>query len=507
MKTSRAGRQCHGYRDTSGLRFADMSAVVAQRAKKVNPPEPICKHASEIGIPTAASHPQNGFIVPGRPNPADTIENIAASYFHQHFVIGNSRPFKYIEPIYGNMGPPLIMSIRAVGLASLSKTHRSTDLETRARHCHLSAIRLINKALGTPQATDEDTLSSILLLDQWDKIIPPVHRSKQAYINHLNGVMELMKLRGPKQFNNKIGLEMFVHMRSHLLMTCLQQDVPIPTSYLSLHAYASNYFDGVSHELAEVTVRFVTLFSQIRNGTFSGTERIIKTATEEDQRVANLVTKISLEVNRKAVSQSFPSDLVYGSHYDVWADLDLGRVSNQLLPMRVALLDLILHEAASSHGSLPPPFLAMVRNANEKFVYCINTICASIPQQLGYLSLLESKQTTTTFSSSPGTSRFKLDKSYIQSACVLLWPLFVVANSYNCPESARTWIINIFRVIGKTQSLERALEAVTILESGGRAKIWDSFWYVESIFYLDYGIFCNSSGLSLYSFMCFGFLD
>lgn len=495
----RVNRQCHGYRDTRGLRITDMSAVVAKKAKKQILPDrgqQSRKHLSEIGTPTAASNTfPDSISVLGRPNPTDTIEELAFGFFHFQYVVGNSCPFKYIEPIYNNMGLPLVMSIRAVGLASLSKAHRSTDLETRARFYYISAIRLINEALGTPQATTESTMSAILLLDQWDKIIPPVHRSKQACINHLNGVMALMKLRGSQQFTTKTGLEMFVHMRAHLFITCLQHELPIPTNYLSLHAFASNYFDNISHEMAEVTIRFVTLFTQLRDGTLFGTERIIKSANHADQEVASLIAKISPDSNCKVVPLSFSSDLVYESHYHLHRDPTIGKVLNQLQAARVALLDLILQQAVSSRDSLPLASRNTVQTAEEQFVYVIGGICASVPQQVGYLPLLDAKPTSVSPSTArqpsiPGSPRVKIEKAYVQSANVLLWPLFIVANSQNCPERARTWIKSQFHIIGKTLGLDRALEAVAMLESGGHAKIWDSYWYVESISYLDDGSSC-----------------
>ncbi|CAG8977167.1 hypothetical protein HYALB_00003388 [Hymenoscyphus albidus] len=488
---SRASRACHGYRDTRELRIADMSALVAKKVKKESPPESRRKTRTGNGSPTTVpNNASNKTTFLGLPNPTDTIEDHAFSFFHSNFVGGKSCPFKYIEPIYGTMGLPLIMSIRAVGLASLSKAHRSTDLELRAQCYYISAISLINKALATPQATNEAIISSIMLLDQFDRIILPVHRSTQGWINHLNGAMALMKLRGPQQFTTQTGIEIFVHMRAHLFITCLQHKLPVPANYLKLHENASTYLDNIASEMADVTIRFVTFLTSIWDGSLSDTEEIIRSATKADQEVASLIAKVSSEESCRIVPLSFHSDLVYESYYTLYRDPTIGKILNQMQAARVALLDLILHQCEVSRNPLSRACQAMVQDAEVDIIRLMGAICASVPQQVGYLPLLDpnfASVASARIPSMPSTQRIRVKNSYAQSANVLLWPLFVAANARSCPERAKTWIINQFRIIGNTPGLDRALEAVIMLESGEHNSIWDPFWYVESISYMDDG--------------------
>ncbi|KAF4624959.1 hypothetical protein G7Y89_g13211 [Cudoniella acicularis] len=452
--------------------------------------KPTLNHATSI---TSISLPS--------PNPIDPIEDRAFCYFHATFVIGHSRSFKYLETIYQHMGKHLSISIRAVGLASLSKAVRSTELEILATKAYASALHLINGILSTSQATDDATLSTVMLLDQFEKIIPAPSRSAQAWTNHLNGASALMKLRGPMQFKTKSGLEMFIQMSSHLLVSCMQHEIPLPKDYLALRTYATNFLDttDISWRLSEVTVKYIAFQAAIKDGSLFEPQTIIAATAAMDAEMAALLASVPFGWDGQTVPLLYPSDLVYESHYDIYIDYRIVEALNMVRAGRFPLFHLIREQAEKTFEPLSIECEVMLQQAIDNQEEMVRVICACVPQQAGYLSLINNDdENTANFSppsfpspiSSPSSSTsspssnststsssqksIKLSTSHTVSAYSLLWPLFVVANSPYSPPAAKEWIIRQLHIFGGLLGLEKALELVRMLESEDEKKkdVW-----------------------------------
>ncbi|KAH6678566.1 hypothetical protein B0J14DRAFT_635667 [Halenospora varia] len=512
----RAKRPCHGYRDTEGLRITDMSTIVINKCRAKNPPKPGSFPRERLHKRTQSDTPPFNpsivtFSLLTTRGPSVFIDDRAFCYFHTTFVTGQSRSFKYLEAIYASTSTHLSTSILAVGLASLSRAVRSYDIEIRARKAYASALQLVNTTLGTTQATDDATLSTVMLLDQFEKIIPPPNRSTSALTNHLNGASALMKMRGPGQFQTKTGLEMFIHMSSHLLVNCMQHEIPLPQDYLNLRTYATNFFDtsDISWRLSQVTVEYIAFRVAIKEGRLFDPETIIRATSEMDEQMAGLLGDIPPFWRYQSVPIDHPTDLVFGEHYDLYVDYRVLEALNMIRAGRFPLFELIREQAGLSLEPLSLECEMMVLQASENQEETVGLICACVPQQAGYLSdnedalsaryspepEFELSGSTSTASSSPSSSTessspkfctprsLRLNSSHASSAYSLIWPLFTAANSsYTAPE-ARGWIIRQLRTIGISLGLEKALEVVTLLEGERRGDIWKVYEMLGSICY------------------------
>ncbi|TVY81448.1 hypothetical protein LSUE1_G004656 [Lachnellula suecica] len=419
------------------------------------------------------------------------IEDRAFCYFRSTFVIGNARSFRYLDAIhtYGDMDAHLSVSIRAVGLASLSKASHSPDLETQAMRSYASALKMINKAITSSDvATTDTTLSAVMLLDQFEKIIPPTERTIKAWTNHLNGATALMKMRGPKQFQTKAGLEMFIQMSSHILVSCMQHTIPLPQDYLTLRTYATNFLDtsDVSWRLSEVTVRYIGFRAAIKAGSLFDPDTIIATATEMDKEMAALMAEFPSEWLPQPVPLSKPSDLVFESHYDVYANYKLAEAFNMIRAGRIPLLDLIREQcqAASSYpGSFQAfAYLKRVHSVKASVEDIASDICASVPQLAGYPLLLE-QDSSVSPAAADSTKCIKLQPGNEASAYSLLWPLFTVANSPACSESARVWISRHLCILGRLLESDYALELAGCLQRREERDVWGVYAVLGSICY------------------------
>ncbi|TVY35608.1 hypothetical protein LSUB1_G005102 [Lachnellula subtilissima] len=488
----RTKRKCHGYRDTEGLRISDMSAIVVKKFK-------VRSDENSTNVPLPASCPASSesgefewglLSSPLAISPALTIpiDDRAFCYFRTTFVIGNARSFRYLESLYeyGDMDDHLSVSIRAVGLASLSKAARSTDLENQAMRSYVAALRMINSAITCSNvATNDTTLSAIMLLDQFEKIIPPTARTTQAWTNHLNGATALMKMRGRHQFETKAGLEMFIQMSSHLLVSCMQHTIALPEDYLTLRTYATNFLDtnDIAWRLSQVTVRYIGFRAAIKSGSLFDADTIIATATGMDAEMVALMGEFPPEWMPQSIPLTAPSELVYKSHYDFYIDYRLAEGLNMVRAGRIPILDLIREQceaAPVSPGSCQEfERYQCVQRVKDNVAETADLICACVPQLAGYFPFLS----TDSYTASGSVRYMKLEPSNEASAYSLLWPLFTAANSRACPEDAKTWIIGQLRILGKLLNSEQTLEIADGLERGEERDIWSVYALLGSICY------------------------
>jgi hypothetical protein len=355
---------------------------------------------------------------------------------------------------------------------------------------------MINTAIASSDiVTNDTTLSAVMLLDQFEKIIPPTERTTQAWTNHLNGATALMKMRGREQFQTKAGLEMFIQMSSHILVSCMQHTIPLPQDYLTLRTFANNFLDtsDISWRLSQVTVRYISFRAAIKSGSLFDPDTIIATATEMDNDMVALMGEFPPEWLPQTIPLTRPSNLVYESHYDIYADYRLAEALNMVRAGRIPLLDLIREQcqvAPSSLGSCQAfAYMKRVQRVKDNVADMVAVICASVPQLAGYLPLLEISSSRHSSPGSPASTMsdsakgMKLNPCNEASAYSLLWPLFTVANSPACSEPARNWIIRQLRILGRLLSLEQALELAGYLERREERDVWAVYASLGSICY------------------------
>ncbi|TVY93685.1 hypothetical protein LAWI1_G001606 [Lachnellula willkommii] len=494
----RTKRKCHGYRDTEGLRISDMSASVVKKFKA-------CSDADSTSVPLPANCPgyKSGESGSGllssslalSPVLTVPIDDRAFCYFRTTFVIGNARSFRYLESLYeyGDLDDRLLVSIRAVGLASLSKAARSTDLENQAMRSYVAALRMINSAITCSDvAINDTTLSAIMLLDQFEKIIPPTARTTQAWTNHLNGATALMKMRGRRQFETKAGVEMFMQMSSHLLVSCMQHTIALPEDYLTLRTYATNFLDtnDIAWRLSQVSVRYIGFRAAIKSGSLFDADTIIATATRMDADLVTLMGKFLPGWMPQSIPLTTPSALVYRSHYDFYIDNRLAEGLNMVRAGRIPILDLIREQCEATPVS-PGSGQALeryqtVQRVKESVAETADLICASVPQLAGYFPFLETDSppgSPDSYTASGSVKGMKLEPCNESSAYSLLWPLFTVANSRACPEDAKAWIIGQLKILGGLLNSGQTLELASGLERGEERDIWSVYALLGSICY------------------------
>jgi hypothetical protein len=426
----------------------------------------------------------------------DPLEARAFCYFRATFVVGQSRSFKYLEEYYqpGIMSAHLSLCTQAVGLAGLSKAVRSTKLENHARKIYILALNSINAALASPVLSRLDTtMSAVLLLDEFERLIPYPTRQSNAWSRHLEGAAALMKVRGPDQFQTKIGLEMFAQMSSHFFVICMEHEIALPDDFLSLRTFAADFVDSedLIWRLTNITIPYIAFRAAVRNGSLHDSSAIITTASGLDDEMVALLSSLPPEWHHRKVQLATQSYLVLESHYDTYTVSAIGEALNSIRAGRVALLDVIIREGYKVECtledyfftfSLSPDIKSKVEIAKKKLRQTTSEICASVPQLAGYHQCLVDDQVLVINRHPAGTHPLP-QMSSVLSSYSLLWPLFACANSLYTAPSTRDWIVRQLRCIAKYNDLDKALELADILDSGLEMDVWKAYSMIGCICY------------------------
>jgi hypothetical protein len=418
-------------------------------------------------------------------SPADRATN----FFVLNHVMGNARSFRYLQSFYdsGDIDDHLSATIRAVGFASMSKTVRSSKLEQYARKEYVSALRLMNAALRSYDlATRDSTLSAVMLLDFFEKVIHPRHRTLASWSGHLNGAATLMKLRGQKQFRSEIGLQLFTQMGADILLGCMQRGIPLPEDYAILRASAVNFLDtkDPAWRLSEVTVRYIGFRTALQDGSLTNPDAIILAVAELDKAMVSILDTLPPEWQYETIP--IRSDLLYEPHIHLYNDYRITEAVNMIRAGRVPLFELI-QEQCQKGSSSPSPLFMMLdyaeqhQLATDGIKKMASEICASVAQQAGYLPLLGVSSTSST--STPAT-KYKITRDACGAgAHSLIWPLYVIGRSPSTELSLKLWIIRQLRFVGASMGIEQAVEVAEYLEGGEDIDVWSVFSMLGNVAY------------------------
>ncbi|ESZ96651.1 hypothetical protein SBOR_2961 [Sclerotinia borealis F-4128] len=159
-----------------------------------------------------------------------SIEQQAPCYFMSNFVIipqsGQIRgSFDWVLPLIKTEPPAsaLSLSFQAVAMASLANkpNARGSNLMHSAIDQYAKALKVVNLALQNPvQQKSDQTLASIILLGFFETITQE-KTSITAWGSHIDGAVQIVKMRGKKQLRTKVGVALFQSVRGQMLVNCL----------------------------------------------------------------------------------------------------------------------------------------------------------------------------------------------------------------------------------------------------------------------------------------------
>lgn len=118
-----------------------------------------------------------------------------------------------------------LYAFKACALASLNNSvGTGNDFDEIAMGLYTKALASTFTALKDPVLTKrDDTLAAILLLGLFENITAK-SLGMLAWSSHIEGAIQLVKARGKQQLQSKIGLDLFIAVRTQMVSS-------IPLSY------------------------------------------------------------------------------------------------------------------------------------------------------------------------------------------------------------------------------------------------------------------------------------
>ncbi|KAH8819700.1 hypothetical protein F5884DRAFT_23244 [Xylogone sp. PMI_703] len=248
LQCQKSRRQCPGYKDDFDLVFRNETQATERRArrtvvvKKTGPPG-FDKTFDQDLASSSLVKPQNDNLVIEPALQARKlmsnflaepvgvpVEQQAPCYFLANYVLMHkeSSPGGYLDflvPMVKTESPDsvVIAAFQAVAMAALANrpNAKGSGLMHQAFTKYAQALRLTNLALQDQTLQKEDsTLAAVLCLGLFESIASE-RGNVLAWGAHVEGAVQLVKLRGKKQLSSKIGHSLFVTVRNHMIVNCM----------------------------------------------------------------------------------------------------------------------------------------------------------------------------------------------------------------------------------------------------------------------------------------------
>ncbi|KAH8895478.1 hypothetical protein GQ53DRAFT_744086 [Thozetella sp. PMI_491] len=247
---------CPGYLPKISLDFKDESGLAAQKvqARKRKQAEADLLSHSPSGSASGGRSPASdgpasspfgplATVSPTRVPPLP-IRDIAISYFTTQDLQGSL--LGGITELYSdtNTNSLLFTTACAPALASLAIDSNQPQLMTLARSHYAQALHRTNLALSdSAQCATDETLASILHLGFFEGILYEDRTVQKNWTAHVAGALEILRIRGRRQFQTYVGRELYVVAIMGVLFSCIQGNIKITAELRKLEKLAAEFLD------------------------------------------------------------------------------------------------------------------------------------------------------------------------------------------------------------------------------------------------------------------------
>ncbi|KAK4139799.1 uncharacterized protein C8A04DRAFT_15539 [Dichotomopilus funicola] len=213
---------CPGYPDPTALVFRDQTQATARRVRATKP-----GYGADPFAP--AISPTGGLDLTVSPDDA------ARTYFLTCY--GPASPVDHLPELEELLRSTEVSAsaFLAPALVTLSRELKDPALMALGRKHYTAALQHTNRALANTQvATKDETLASVMMLALYEALTFQGRRSPESWNAHMNGATELLKLRGPRQFDTALGRTLFLDVVGDILASCSQRRIPTPPGIVNL---------------------------------------------------------------------------------------------------------------------------------------------------------------------------------------------------------------------------------------------------------------------------------
>ncbi|KAH8703686.1 hypothetical protein BGW36DRAFT_90199 [Talaromyces proteolyticus] len=473
----KSARRCPGYRDQNELQFRNETQAVIQLAKAgAHVPPSTSRRTSKSLIDESLKTYLNSQSAKKRGHlfllPIDSLvinaEHQASCFFLTNYTwIGSPAlihgVFDYrVDSAQAPLGErALLAGVTAVGKATVGNINKSSSLIHSARSDYSTSLRLTNAAVSAADQWNQDsTLVAIFLLSLFEVITGYEEVSIDNWLQHINGSVKLLEMRGVDGLMNTPSLTTFRAWRDQIILGCIYRRVPVPPTIIRLSARLAtascSSIETSSNQLTLLMARLSELRYHVASGLFDNDGIILKELSSIESGLSIWLKQVSPSCAYKSFAISDIIDMGQGSSLHPYRglchrypDLSSALMWNNYRITRILVYDMILSQLrplATMRGYAIQNKEAQTKcsEMRKEMRKLADEICYSAPDILGVLDLHASNSEPSQLKSSAG-------------GFVLLFPLSFAVVVDDHPSSLSEWVFECFRVIAGVMGIHQAL--------------------------------------------------
>ncbi|KAF7545656.1 hypothetical protein G7Z17_g9007 [Cylindrodendrum hubeiense] len=467
---AKSRRQCPGYKDEFDLVFRNETQATERRAQRANKKALAQKQTKATGVQDANKTASSARRVPDQSVLATLklpIDQQATCHFISNFVLlpryDNTRGYlEFVVPLLQSEKPGshFKLAFDACAVACFgNRVGSGHTFEGQALGHYTKALASTFAALKDPEvATSDATLAAILMLGLFENI-----SAKQlgtlAWGSHVEGAIQLVKARGKAQSRTKMGLALFVAVRTQMIIhTLTSGKAPIMGVEWWIGDAVKNHYGSECQRLNIRTAELRSEVNRLMTTLARSPENIellldmIRRCQTVDQQHLNWERELPEYFRYKSVAweDNVPNGNyglaeVFPGRVDAYQDLWVASVWNMMRCSRLILASLIVRCAAWVCSPVDYRTTPEYATSARTCVDLITDIIASVPYQLGWFSkrkeLLEMEHLSTF-----GCGEEEALKGL--PGYFLSWPLTCIQGQDYTTDAQRAWTKGRLQFIG-----------------------------------------------------------
>ncbi|KAG6041834.1 hypothetical protein E4U41_001305 [Claviceps citrina] len=486
---AKSRRICPGYKDEFDLVFRNETQATERRARKASKKALSLKQGRETdrgASPSSTGSSDSGEnhspITPTSQlssvhnSPQIPLDDQAACHFIANYVLvprhGSLIGFmEFVVPLLNAERVPLHYrcAFEACALASLNNgVGNRNHFEKQALGKYTKALSTTFAALQDPEVAKEDaTLAAVLLLGLFENISAKT-MGMLAWGSHIEGAIQLAKARGRKQLRTRVGLNMFIAVRTQMIIHSLStskapgMDVSwwIEDAVRDRHASECQRLCIKVGELRAEANRLLTTAPRSSDNVDIIND-IIRRCQAQDQACASWCKNLPDYFQCKTATWEdnvpngdYSKAEVYPGRVDVYNDIWVATVWNMLRSSRIILNSIIVRCAAWVCAPVDYRTTPEYANAARTTVDVVTDMISSVPYQLGWFCKRKDLLDRANLSS---FACGEDDSSKGLSGYFMTWPLAFIHSLDYLTDSQRTWVRGRLQYIGHQLGVRYAL--------------------------------------------------
>ncbi|KAH7336661.1 hypothetical protein BKA65DRAFT_553294 [Rhexocercosporidium sp. MPI-PUGE-AT-0058] len=156
---------------------------------------------------------------------------------------------------------------------------------------------------------------------------------------HTKGATTIIELRGNKQFESRLGMQLFVQMCGDIARGCLQRSVRVPAGVIVARSHAATLVRELDSawQLLGIIIQVADFRASVKDRSFSTANDFIAAALELDASLCSLAAHVPAEHKFDILHPDHSTKLVYGRFYHVYPPFWAAYFWNNLRTCRILL--------------------------------------------------------------------------------------------------------------------------------------------------------------------------